>query len=359
MKLLFVFFYVIVIGLVEIRFRGKYQKALLIMTCIVLTFLIGYRERWPDEEVYIAAFDSAPNLWHYSINLQPFGYVEKGYYFLASLVKTIYNDSRFYLLVMGGLSMFLLYKSLQKYCIIPLIGICDYIARFLLNRDFTQMRSSLAILLIIMAIKYVQEKKIWHYFAIVFVAYQIHHLALVAVPFYFLCLVKFKKWHIVAGLIIAVILSQTIAGYISGTVDQYSTDLNYETYVQGIFVTRALGLRNPMIYFQVFILLMFTFSERELSSKFKYYELFRTGYFYSTLILIFFCNYTALSGRTSTVFASLEMFILPMITMTWQRKNRIIYYLGIGIVFFYFFAVKYDDSMRLIHSGMTQIVGGE
>lgn len=356
MKLLFVFFYVIVIGLVEIKFRGKYQKALLIMTCIVLTFLIGYREQWPDEEVYIIAFNRAPKLLGFSFNIQPFGYVEKGYYLLASIVKTIYNDSRFYLLVMGGLSMFLLYKSLQKYCFIPLIGLCDYIARFLLNRDFTQMRSSLAILMIVLALKFVHDKKIWHYFAVVFVAYHIHHLALVAVPFYFLCLVKFKKWHIVASIIITIILSQTIASFISGTVDQYSTDLNYETYTQGSYVELSLGLRNPMIYFQIFILLMFTFSDRVLRSKSAYYDIFRTGYFYSTLILIFFCNYTALSGRTSTVFATLEMFILPMITMTWQRKNRIIYYLGIGFVFFYFFAAKYDDAMQQIHGGLTRII---
>ena len=162
MKLLFVLFYILVIGLVEIKFRGKNQQFLLVLTCIVLTFLIGYRDRWPDEEVYIAAFDRVPNLWGFTIDTIPFGYSEKGYYFLASVVKTIYNSSRFYLLVMGGLSMFLLYKSLQKYCIIPLIGLCDYIARFLLNRDFTQMRSSLTILLIILALKFVREKKIWH-----------------------------------------------------------------------------------------------------------------------------------------------------------------------------------------------------
>ena len=356
MKLLFIILYIIVISLVEVKFKGKNQQTLLVITCVVLTFLIGFRDRWPDEGVYIIAFERAPYIWGFSLDIQPFGYVEKGYYLLASLVKTIFNNSRFYLLVMGGLSMFLLYKSLQKYCIIPLIGMCDYIARFLLNRDFIQMRSSLAILLIVLALKYVYEKKMWHYLAVVFVAYQIHHLALIAVPFYFLCLVKFKKWHIVAGIIMAMILSQTLAGFISGTVDEYSNDLNYETYTQGTYVTKALGLRNPMIYFQIFILLMFTYSDKVVKCKSVYYEIFKIGYFYSTLILIFFCNYTALSGRTSTVFASLEMFILPMIALTWKRKNRIIYYLGIGFVFFYFFAVKYDDAMSQIHSGMTRII---
>lgn len=356
MKLLFIIFYIIVISLVEVKFKGKNQQTLLVITCVVLTLLIGFRDHWPDEDVYITAFNQAPNIFGFSFGINPFGYVEKGYLFLASIVKTIYNSSRFYLLVMGGLSMFLLYKSLQKYCIIPLIGMCDYIARFLLNRDFIQMRSSLAILLIIWALKYVYEKKMWHYFAVVFVAYQIHHLALIAVPFYFLCMVRFKKWHIVAGVILALILSQTIAGFISGTVEQYSADLNYSTYTHGSFVEQSLGIRNPMIYFQIFILMMFTFSDKLLQSKSAYYDLYRTGYFYSTLILIFFCNYTALSGRTSTLFASFEMFILPMIALTWKRKNRIIYYLGIGFVFFYFFAVKYDDAMQRVQAEVTQII---
>ncbi len=356
MKILFVVFYIVVLALVEVKTRGRYQKVLLITTCLVLTFMIGFRDRWPDEGVYVAAFHRAPILWDFSWNVHPFGYVEKGYLFLASILKTIYNDSRFYLLTMGGLSMFLLYKTLQKYCIIPLIGLCDYIARFLLNRDFIQMRSSLAILLVILAIDLVYKKKLWSFLFVVFIAYQVHHLALIAVPFYFLSLLKLKKWHIFAGIVLAFILSQTLAGYVSGTVEAYSEDLHYETYTQGSFVSMSLGLRNPMIYFQLGILMLFMFAEKELSSKNKYYYVFRTGYFFSTLILIFFCNYTALSGRTSTVFATLEMFIIPMLAMTWTRKNRIIYYLGVGFVFFYFFAAKYDDAMRMIHSGMTQIL---
>ena len=329
---------------------------LLILTCILLTFFIGYRDRWPDEEVYIAAFNRAPMLWDFSWNQNPFGYVEKGYFFLASLVKTIYNDSRFYLLAMGCISMFLLYKSLQKYCVIPLIGLCDYIARFLLNRDFIQMRSSLAILLVILATDLVYKKKMWSFLFVVFIAYQVHHLALIAVPFYFLNLLKLKRWHIFVGIVLAFIFSRTLAGYVSGTVDAYSEDLHYVTYTQGSYVTRSLGLSNPMIYFQLGILTLFMLGEEGLKTNSKYYYLFRTGYFYSTLILIFFCDYTALSGRTSTLSATLEMFIIPMLAMTWSRKNRIIYYLGVGFVLFYFFAAKYDDAMRLIHSGMIQIV---
>ena len=132
--------------------KAKLHKSLLIFALTVLTFLIGFRNGWPDQLVYEIAFLRVPDVFNFDFYEQPFGYVEKGYSFLASIVKTIYDNSTFYFLTMGGLSMWLLYKSLTKYCYIPLIGLCDYIARFLLNRDFIQMRSSLAILLIIFAI---------------------------------------------------------------------------------------------------------------------------------------------------------------------------------------------------------------
>lgn len=329
----------------------KSSKALLIITLLILTYFIGTRQNWPDQIVYEAAFLRAPNIFDFNLNTEPFGYVEKGYLFLASVIKTIYNNSTFYLFIMGGLSMWLLYKSLTKYCFIPLIGLCDYIARFLLNRDFIQMRSSLAILIIVLATKYVYERKVWHYLGTVFLAYQFHHLSLLAIPFYFMTLYKFKKWHIYLGLFLAVIASQTFVDYISGWVENYSDDLNYTVYTQGIYVKRALGLSNPMIYYQSILLFLFTYTEKDLKQYDKYYYIFRTGYFYSTLILILFCNYTALSGRTSTVFATFELFIIPLMSRMFSRKNRILYYIGVGLFLIYFFYSKYTQEMS--HMGVS------
>lgn len=63
-----------------------------------------------------------------------------------------------------------------------------------------------------------------------------------------------------------------IAGSISDIVDDYSQDLNYDTYVQDEYVEQALGLRNPMIYFQIVILMVYTFMEPLLASKDKFYH---------------------------------------------------------------------------------------
>lgn len=330
----------------------RLQRRILQIACVILTLLIGFREYWPDQIVYQIAFERVPYPWDFTWDIQPFGYAEQGYLFLASLIKVIYNNAVFYCIAMGAISMYLLYKNLRKYCIFPLLGLCVYIARFLLNRDFTQMRSSLAILLIIWASKYIVERRPLQYFLWILLAYQFHHMSLIAVPMYFFYLLNLNNRKIIVGLILALVLSQTLAGQVSDAVELYSQDLNYETYVEGEYIEQALGLRNPMIYFQTSILLLFTFGENRLKHLSKYYYLFRSGYFYSTLILIFFCNYTALSGRTSTMFATYEIFILPMLAFAFPKNIRFIYYIGVGIVLTYFFWSKYMLAINMMHGVM-------
>lgn len=349
--LLFLFFYVVCLAVKDRK--ESIRRTFLQVACIVLTLFIGLRKFWPDQRVYEIAFEIAPMPWDFTWDIQPYGYAEKGYLFLASLVKVVYDEPVFYCLAMGAISMYLLYKNLNKYCIIPLIGLCDYIARFLLNRDFTQMRSSLAILLIIGASKYIVERKPLQYFLWVLLAYQFHHMALIAIPMYFFYLLNLTNRKIIIGLILAFILSQTLAGQISDTVELYSQDLNYETYTEGSYVDQALGLKNPMIYYQIAILLLFTFGEDKLKHLSKYYSVFRSGYFYSTLILIFFCNYTALSGRTSTMFATYEMFILPMLAYSFNKKGRWLFYMIVGFILLYFFQAKYFSAMSMINDSMN------
>ena len=42
--------------------------------------------------------------------------------------------------------------------------------------------------------------------------------------------------------------------------------------------------------------------------------------------------FTALSGRTSTMFATLEFVIIPSLINMFEKRNRWLAYIGIGIV---------------------------
>ena len=344
MIIFFILFYIIAVVSLDINTNVK--KRILMIISFILVWMIGGRSvAWPDTIVYVMSFNQSPTLFHLNSDSAPLGYTEKGYFYLGSFIKTIFDSWRFYLVVMAILSVFLLYNCLKKYSIFPILGLWVYIGRFLLNRDMVQMRSSLAILLIIWGVKYVYEKKLIPFLLIIYLAYSCHRMALIALPFYFVNLLKIKKIHIIISIILSFILSQIAAQSISGYVDEWSTDLEYETYTQDEYVEESLGLANPMIYFQLLILMLFTFLETKLKNIETYYYIFRNGYFYSTIILILFCNYTALSGRTSTMFATYEIFIIPLIVFALSKSMRYLFLSGMGVVLFYFFFTKYTDAI--------------
>ena len=327
------------------KIKPRRQEQILVSILGLLTLSIGFRSLdWADTEVYVMSFNYAPDIFHV-FQGEPYGYGEYGYYAICCFIKTFTNSWRVYLIIMAALSMWLLYKNLKEYSIVPLVGLADYIGRFILNRDMVQMRSSLVILIIMWATKYAYERKPIQYFLLVLLGYQFHHMALIAVPFYFIANVKFKNWMVIAGLLVALVLSQTIAGSIESYVDHYSQDLQYTTYTTEEYKEEALGVRNPMIYFQTVILLFYCFCCKRLHNSMEYYEVFKSGYFYSTLILILFCNYTALSGRTSTMFATMEAFILPYIYVNCKGVVRVLFALGCFAVFIYFFAEKYMQAV--------------
>lgn len=324
------------------------KKLILIISLIIITLLIALRQNFPDQGAYEDAFIVSPPITSFSTENIEIGYTETGYLFLASIVKAIMNNVTFYLFMMGALSMFLLYKSLNTYCILPLIGLANYVGRFLINRDFIQMRSSLAILLIIFASKYLLKKQYIKYLLVILLAYQFHHLAFIAIPFIFIYRYQPSNKIIIISLIVAAALSQFAMQSISAIVESWSQDLNYEVYTQQDYAASALGLKNPMIYWQVFILGLFILKEKEISQQTPYYHFFKSGYFYSTLILILFCNYTALSGRTSTLFATFEIFIIPLIIYNYKGIPKILFSILFSIMISYFFYTKYTETMRMI-----------
>lgn len=325
-------------------FQSRFKQYWLIAICIILAYLAGVRDidSWADTEVYVASFlDYTPTLSNLTQYSQPFGYGEMGFYYVGVIVKTFTSNPTIYLIVVALLSLFFMYKAFDKYCLYPILGVCAYISRFYLARNFIQIRAGLSYAIILMAVQYITKKDWKRYFAWVFVAYLFHHSALIAVPLYFLCMIDIKKKHIVIGLSLAFVIAGFYSNVIRLLVVDYVEDLNVgNTYIQSDF-QREWGLSNPMIYFQTFLLLVYTFTEDRMRQTTSYYITIRNAYFYSTVILIVLSCYTALSGRVSSMFATLEMVIIPSIAYSFMKKDRWIAYLGMGAALTAIFYLNY------------------
>ena len=326
---LYATFYLFALYAESLQQRNK--RYWLIAICTVLAFLAGTRDSsWPDTEVYIESFLSyTPTISDLTQYSQPFGYAEMGFYYIGVVVKTFTSNVAIYFLVIALLSFFFLYKAFDNYCLYPIFGVCAYVSRFYLNRNFVQIRAGLSYAIILMAVQYITKRDWKRYFAWVFVAYLFHHSAIIAVPVYFLCMLDIKKKHIVMGLGMAFVIAAFFSNVVRSMVADNASDLSFDTYVTEEY-QREWGLSNPMIYFQTFLLLVYTFTEDRMRLTTSHYLTIRNAYFYSTLILITLSCYTALSGRVSSQFATLEMVIIPSIAYSFLKRDRWVAYLVMG-----------------------------
>ena len=339
---LYIVFYLFALYAEGLQSRNK--RYWLMAICIVLAFLAGTRDfSWNDTMVYVDSFlNYTPTLPEVTQFSHPFGYSEMGFYFIGVVVKTFTSNVTVYFLVVALLSIFFLYKAFDKYCLYPIFGVCTYVSRFYFPRNFMQIRAGLSYAIILMAVQYITTKDWKRYFAWVFVAYLFHHSAIIAVPLYFLCMVEIKKKHIVIGTIVAFIIAAFYSNVVRSFVADSVTDLTVmdETYIQAEY-QREWGLSNPMIYFQTFLLLLYTFTENRMRLTTSHYITIRNAYFYSTLILITLSCYTALSGRVSSMFSTLEMVIIPSVAYSFMKRDRWIAYLGMGAALTAIFYLNY------------------
>ena len=283
-----------------------------------------------------------PNIFDYSLSDKPYGYREKGFYFLQVVVKTFTDNPTIFLLALSGLTFYILYKDIKQYSIFPLIGLCAYIARFIIGRNFIQIRAGIAYVVLMLSIKYIYEKDWKRYFLIVFIAWTLHRSCIVAVPLYFVCnWINVKKWHIYVALVFSFLVGIFGQGFVHSIVEDNASDLSIgNRYIDAGGERRqleGLGMRNPMIYFQCFILLTYTFLEERLAPLNKYYYVIRNAYLYSTMILICFCTYKVLSARTSSMYATMEFAIIPSLIYLFNKKNRMLAFFITGIALTYIF----------------------
>ncbi len=209
-----------------------------------------------------------------------------------------------------------------------------------------QIRAGLAYAILMLSIKYILEKDWKRYFLIVFIAWLFHRSCIIAIPLYFVCnWIKVKKWHVYVALAVSFLIGVFGQGFIHSIVEDNATDLNIGTRYTDAggekLQLEGLGMRNPMIYFQCFILLSYTLLEERLAPLNKYYYILRNAYLYSTMILICFCTYKVLSARTASMFATLEFSIIPSLIYMFNRKNRQIAFFATGLALtaiFYMYA---------------------
>lgn len=353
MTLIFVFFYIFSVLVSNTKIEKKNMDMPLAYSCIIIAIFVGLRDpnMWSDSAGYAMVFEGyTSTLANVSLSDTIYGYSEFGFYFLGVIIRTFTDNSTIYFIIISLMTFLFLYYFSKKYCMYPFLGLCVYMGRFLAGRNMVQIRAALAIAIIICATNYITKQKLWKFLFVVLIAYTLHHSAIVVLPVYFMNKINITKKHIYIGLIIAFVIAAFFGGSVKGIVSgsDFINDMASSYVQEGSDKAFSNDLTNPMIYFQCAVLLIFTFYESRLSKLTQHYYTIRNAYFYSTLLLIILCQYAVVAARTSTIFATYEMVMIPMFLNLFDKKDRMIPYIGIGIMSAVFFYYNYKPAVAIL-----------
>ena len=345
-SILFIFYVILAILIERANIKSDNKKKYILLSFIVVTFMVGLRSysAWADSGVYAFSFQNAPLLKDFSFKETPVGYREKGFYLLTSCIKTIKDNTHFFFLTVSGLSFFFLYKFNRAYCLFPILAFAVYMARFLAGRNNMQIRAGLAIpLVLFLGTKFVHEKKLLKFLITIFLGYCLHHSMIIALPLYLANYFKLQKIHVIIGLLLAFIVAiwggnaikhiMSSSSFIQDLARSYINDDSVKKY--------SATLANPMIYYQCCFLLLFTIYEKRLRNYVKCYDLIRFGYFYSTVLLIILYDYAIVAARTSTIFATYEMVIVPSLILAFRGTFQKIYLCVLVVLYSVFFILNW------------------
>lgn len=326
------------------------RKFILAVLCIGFSIIVGMRTNdWNDTPEYWYAFRHFTKpIYQFWETRQNHFFEDKGFLLINSAIYSFTNSRFIFFTIIAGLTNWLLYKNLLKYSVFPITGFLFYIGRFGLSRNFMQIRAALAIMIVIYAIQYVSKKDWKKFFIWVGVASSIHYTMLLSIPIYWMDKLKLTQKKIITisviSLILTLIFSHYIFEYVSSLSMEYRIALTYT--LESSEYTVGKGLANPMIYFQLIALWAFSLSQKKLASQTPYYYTIRNAYFYSTLLLIVFSSFGVLSARSSTIFATVEIFILPALCKLVSNKYQYIATIMVALLGLAFFYLKYSEFVN-------------
>lgn len=343
-----IYLYCIVMTILAITKQfQKHNKLISALIIIILVLIAGLRfEVGYDYDSYYRIYNEIPTIKDIirNINIVDSIDIEKGYLTLNSIVKSIGGNFNLLLIIMTIITLSILIISINRYSCYPMLSLLIYVSRFFFIRDMGQIRSSIACVIVLYSIKFIINKDLKNFIISIMIATSFHKVAIFGLLLYIINLKEYKNGnYIYTVLILSLVLNKLgIAdGFINcivGVIPEYSD------YMTSAYYTNSSNILNPVTIMQVTILLFMAHYYNVLNEKDKYYKVLINGYLISTSVLIFFSNYYTLAGRLSTLFATFEILIIPMIVKyLFGKKVRLkVYILAIiyCIVIFYLVFLK-------------------
>lgn len=206
-----------------------------------------------------------------------------------------------------------------------------YLSYTFILHDMIQMRAGVAIGLMLIAVRFIYERKWIWYFSFTIIAFYFHYSAIIFVFFYFLPGKYLNRWIWGAVLILSTVagLLNTQIGYLAKFVP-FDIIQNYlETYMGSKEYEAA--MIGPIRIFKVICALIMLFNQKKIMKKYPLCIPVLIFFMTSQISYLLLSDIPVLQGRFGEMFAAFDIFALAMFPLISKKYYYLLCAVPIGL----------------------------
>ncbi|WP_415329263.1 EpsG family protein [Chryseobacterium sp. MMS23-Vi53] len=220
-----------------------------------------------------------------------------------------------------------------------------------------QIRQNLGTFMIYFAIRYINERKLWHYLFWVFLASGIHNVCYIFLPMYWLVRIPLNRTWMLILILGSVILSpfeiyRFFGSFLGSLANDSMLVEGFNGYVDQSVQRLNGGIGIPEVMMAILTFFLFTF-DKKMVEKYPYYEYHRAYAVMGICMYFIFRNNPVFSSRMAGAFIGFAYVIIPnAMYVVSAGTKRLIYSFIIALVVFNFIVFA---SFRNITGGRFTI----
>lgn len=342
-------------------FGKKVEKKWFWFLGIYLILLVGFRNNvGPDYGSYKGLYIYSDTKSYYSIFMKMLHMegpdqldVEWLYTLINKILLNVFDAPFFALtLVIAIFAIFFKIEYTEDNTFYPFTFTLFMFIPYFFVGESGQIRQNLATFIVYFAIRYIKQRKLWHYLFFIFIASGIHTVSYLFLPMYWFARVPLNKTIMLIMIIISIFLSPFEVYRVFG--DFMSSMASDNILVDGLNgymdesiqrLNGGFGIPEAMMMILTFFLFFFDTKMKEL---YPYYEYHRNYAVVGICFYFIFRNNPVFSSRLVGAFVGFSYVIIPnTMYVVSSGMKKMIYSFIIALVIFNFVVFSYFNNIKV------------
>lgn len=244
------------------------------------------------------------------------GGFEKGYQFYCGIVKLFTSNYINFNLINTIIDFTLIYFIFKRYSNYPILSLFIFFGVYGIALEIDMIRNLKSILLFILSIKYIEDRKIMPFIALNLLGFLFHSSSLIYFPMYFLLKINWNRTFIFITFILGNIyyLSniRLIINGIGMIKDKIPSGIGDKIVGYISIIPRDFLLGFSLFYLERIILFLIVFLIGKRLTEKRYGTIFANSLFLSVFIFLYGAELSVITLRIGILFVYSYWFIIPM-----------------------------------------------